>query len=103
MSKIKNQTNATLDRMAILQQRYRQHQEIMKSGTGSDQSRRTSTTSLVDDQHVSLISILKSFSIYILCVLLIYLIYITSFYFHFIFICLFMCISNLYMCVYVYK
>lgn len=46
MEKIKTQTSATLDRMSILQQRYRQHQEIMKSGL--DLSRRTSNASLVD-------------------------------------------------------
>lgn len=46
MEKIKNQATATLDRMSILQQRYRQHQEIMKSGL--DLSRRTSNASQID-------------------------------------------------------
>lgn len=47
MEKIKNHTSATLDRMSILQQRYRQHQEIMRS-SGVDLSRRTSNTSQGD-------------------------------------------------------
>lgn len=46
MEKIKHQASATLDRMSILQQRYRQHQEIMKSGL--DLSRRTSNASQID-------------------------------------------------------
>jgi hypothetical protein len=47
MEKIKNSTAATLDRMAILQQRYRQHKETMTSDS-SDKSRRTSTASTFD-------------------------------------------------------
>lgn len=43
MEKIKSTTAAALDRMVLLQQRYRQHQETMKAD--SDRSRRTSTTS----------------------------------------------------------
>ncbi|XP_059617781.1 E3 ubiquitin-protein ligase lubel-like [Phlebotomus argentipes] len=43
MGKIQSHKSATLDRMTLLQQRYRQHQEAMKSG--SDSSRRPSTTS----------------------------------------------------------
>jgi hypothetical protein len=48
MAKIKNSTAATLDRMATLQARYRQHKETMNSDTSSEKSRRTSTTSTVD-------------------------------------------------------
>lgn len=49
MEKIKATTAAALDRMSLLQQRYRQHQETMKSD--SEKSRRTSTTSsLMGDQ-----------------------------------------------------
>lgn len=51
MEKIQNTTAATLDRMATLQQRYRQHREAMNSDS-SDKSRRTSTTSTIDS-HVS--------------------------------------------------
>lgn len=51
MEKIKTQTSATLDRMSILQQRYRQHQEIMKAD--GDQNRRASTVSQADDNSVS--------------------------------------------------
>lgn len=51
MERIKNQTSATLDRMALLQERYRQHQEIMKSG--GESSRRNSNSSQVDEQFVS--------------------------------------------------
>lgn len=47
MEKIKSQTSATLDRMTNLQNRYRQHQETMRSD-GSDRSRRTSTASNFD-------------------------------------------------------
>lgn len=46
MEKIKSQTSATLDRMTNLQNRYRQHQETMRSD--SDRSRRTSTASNFD-------------------------------------------------------
>ncbi|XP_058121547.1 E3 ubiquitin-protein ligase lubel [Anopheles ziemanni] len=49
MEKIQNNTAATLDRMTLLQQRYRQHQETMKSGDG-DRSRRASLTSNTDLQ-----------------------------------------------------
>ncbi|EAA43969.3 AGAP007788-PA, partial [Anopheles gambiae str. PEST] len=42
MEKIQNNTAATLDRMTLLQQRYRQHQEAMKSD--GDRSRRASLT-----------------------------------------------------------
>lgn len=48
MEKIKNSTAATLDRMAILQARYRQHKEAMTSDNSSDKSRRTSTASTID-------------------------------------------------------
>lgn len=51
MEKIKNQTSATLDRMALLQERYRQHQEIMKSG--GESSRRNSNSSQIDENLVS--------------------------------------------------
>jgi hypothetical protein len=47
MEKIQSSTAATLDRMASLQQRYRQHKETMNSDS-SDKSRRTSTTSTID-------------------------------------------------------
>ncbi|XP_055643481.1 E3 ubiquitin-protein ligase lubel isoform X3 [Toxorhynchites rutilus septentrionalis] len=47
MEKIQNNTAATLDRMTLLQQRYRQHQEAMKD---EDRSRRASLTSNVDLQ-----------------------------------------------------
>jgi hypothetical protein len=47
MEKIQSSTAATLDRMAVLQQRYRQHKEAMNSDS-SDKSRRTSTTSTID-------------------------------------------------------
>lgn len=50
MERIKNQTSATLDRMAQLQERYRQHQEIMKSG--GDSSRRNSNSSMIEEQSV---------------------------------------------------
>lgn len=48
MEKIKNSTAATLDRMAVLQARYRQHKEAMGSDNSSDKSRRTSTASTID-------------------------------------------------------
>lgn len=48
MEKIQSSTAATLDRMAVLQQRYRQHKEAMNSDNSSDKSRRTSTTSTLD-------------------------------------------------------
>lgn len=48
MEKIQTSTAATLDRMAVLQQRYRQHKEAMNSDNSSDKSRRTSTTSTID-------------------------------------------------------
>ncbi|XP_039430320.1 E3 ubiquitin-protein ligase lubel isoform X4 [Culex pipiens pallens] len=48
MEKIQNNTAATLDRMTMLQQRYRQHQETMKSE--GDRSRRASLTSNADLQ-----------------------------------------------------
>uniref|UniRef100_A0A182MZB1 Uncharacterized protein n=1 Tax=Anopheles dirus TaxID=7168 RepID=A0A182MZB1_9DIPT len=48
MAKIQNNTAATLDRMTLLQQRYRQHQEAMKSD--GDRSRRASLTSNTDLQ-----------------------------------------------------
>lgn len=48
MEKIQSSTAATLDRMAVLQQRYRQHKEAMNSDNSSDKSRRTSTTSTID-------------------------------------------------------
>uniref|UniRef100_A0A182S9S3 Uncharacterized protein n=1 Tax=Anopheles maculatus TaxID=74869 RepID=A0A182S9S3_9DIPT len=48
MEKIQNNTAATLDRMTLLQQRYRQHQEAMKSD--GDRSRRASLTSNTDLQ-----------------------------------------------------
>lgn len=44
MEKIKSTTAATLDRMAILQQRYRQHKEAMNSDNSSERSRRTSSS-----------------------------------------------------------
>uniref|UniRef100_A0A182XZN1 Uncharacterized protein n=1 Tax=Anopheles stephensi TaxID=30069 RepID=A0A182XZN1_ANOST len=49
MEKIQSNTAATLDRMTLLQQRYRQHQEAMKSD--GDRSRRASLTSNTDLQH----------------------------------------------------
>ncbi len=52
MERIKSQTSATLDRMALLQERYRQHQEIMKSG--GESSRRSSNASQIDEQPVSI-------------------------------------------------
>jgi E3 ubiquitin-protein ligase RNF31 len=48
MEKIKNSTAATLDRMTMLQARYRQHKETMTSDNSSDKSRRTSTASTID-------------------------------------------------------
>lgn len=36
MEKIKNKASATLDRMAMLQQRYRQQQDTMKNGKGNE-------------------------------------------------------------------
>ncbi len=48
MEKIKTSTAATLDRMAVLQARYRQHKEAMNSDNSSDKSRRTSTASTID-------------------------------------------------------
>jgi hypothetical protein len=48
MEKIKNSTAATLDRMSVLQARYRQHKETMNSDNSSDKSRRTSTASTID-------------------------------------------------------
>lgn len=48
MEKIQSSTAATLDRMAILQQRYRQYKETMNSDNSSEKSRRTSTTSTID-------------------------------------------------------
>ncbi|XP_055549058.1 E3 ubiquitin-protein ligase lubel isoform X10 [Wyeomyia smithii] len=48
MEKIQNNTAATLDRMTLLQQRYRQHQEAMKAD--SDRSRRASVSSNIDLQ-----------------------------------------------------
>jgi hypothetical protein len=43
MEKIQSSTAQALDRMTLLQQRYRQHQETMRSD--SDRSRRTSVVS----------------------------------------------------------
>lgn len=51
MEKIKATTAAALDRMSLLQQRYRQHQEAMRSD--SEKSRRTSTTSSLTGEQVS--------------------------------------------------
>lgn len=49
MEKIQSSTSATLDRMAQLQNRYRQHKETMNSSdNSSERSRRTSTTSTID-------------------------------------------------------
>ncbi|XP_065085092.1 E3 ubiquitin-protein ligase lubel isoform X5 [Ochlerotatus camptorhynchus] len=48
MEKIQNNTTATLDRMTMLQQRYRQHQETMRAD--NDRSRRASLSSNVDMQ-----------------------------------------------------
>jgi hypothetical protein len=48
MEKIQTSTAVALDRMAVLQQRYRQHKETMNSDNSSDKSRRTSTTSTID-------------------------------------------------------
>nr|XP_029711911.1 uncharacterized protein LOC109401370 isoform X1 [Aedes albopictus] len=48
MEKIQNNTAATLDRMTMLQQRYRQHQEAMRSD--NDRSRRASLASNADVQ-----------------------------------------------------
>lgn len=45
MERIQSATAATLDRMALLQQRYRQHKEAMMSDNSSDRSRRPSSTS----------------------------------------------------------
>ncbi|CRK97753.1 CLUMA_CG011133, isoform A [Clunio marinus] len=56
MEKIQSTTAATLDRMAILQQRYRQHKEAMNSDNSSDKSRRTSTTSTIDSTSFPLIN-----------------------------------------------
>lgn len=50
MERIKSQTSATLDRMALLQERYRQHQEIMRSG--GESSRRNSNASQIDEQQL---------------------------------------------------
>lgn len=50
MEKIKATTAAALDRMSLLQQRYRQHQEAMRSD--SERSRRTSTTSSLAGEQV---------------------------------------------------
>lgn len=54
MERIKHQTSATLDRMSILQQRYRQHQEIMKA-SGDPNNRRISSSSQADDFAVCII------------------------------------------------
>lgn len=43
MGKIQSHKSATLDRMALLQERYRQHQEAMRAD--SERGRRPSTTS----------------------------------------------------------
>jgi hypothetical protein len=48
MEKIQCTTAQALDRMTLLQQRYRQHQETMRSD--SDRSRRTSIVSNTDSQ-----------------------------------------------------
>ncbi|XP_021700689.1 uncharacterized protein LOC5572927 isoform X9 [Aedes aegypti] len=48
MEKIQNNTAATLDRMTMLQQRYRQHQETMRAD--NDRSRRASFASNADVQ-----------------------------------------------------
>lgn len=61
MERIKHQTSATLDRMSILQQRYRQHQEIMKAG-GDPNFRRIS--SQADDFPVRIYSYLCHYFIY---------------------------------------
>lgn len=52
MEKIKSTTAATLDRMAILQQRYRQHKEAMNSDNSSERSRRTSSSISNLEHHV---------------------------------------------------
>jgi DNA-binding transcriptional regulator YbjK len=47
MEKIQSSTSATLDRMAQLQNRYRQHKETMNSSdNSSERSRRTSTSTI---------------------------------------------------------
>lgn len=48
MEKIQSTTAAALDRMAILQQRYRQHKEAMNSDTASEVSRRPSSVSTLE-------------------------------------------------------
>lgn len=63
MEKIQNSTAATLDRMTMLQQRYRQHREAMNSDNSSDKSRRTSTISAVECSVRSLITRLTNFSV----------------------------------------
>lgn len=49
MEKIQSTTAAALDRMAILQQRYRQHKEAMSSDTASEISRRPSSVSTLEN------------------------------------------------------
>ncbi|CAO1405758.1 unnamed protein product [Diamesa serratosioi] len=49
MEKIQSTTAAALDRMAILQQRYRQHKEAMNSDTASEISRRPSSVSTLEN------------------------------------------------------
>lgn len=49
MEKIQSTTAAALDRMAILQQRYRQHKEAMNSDTASEVSRRPSSVSTLEN------------------------------------------------------
>lgn len=51
MERIKIQNRAALDRMASMQQRYQQHQEMVNSNM--ELNRRTSNGSQFDDVHVS--------------------------------------------------
>lgn len=62
LEKIKSKAHATLDRMALLQQRYRQHQENMRNGKVGDDSvgRRLSNASNFNESQVSIVLFLHS-------------------------------------------
>lgn len=59
MEKIKSKANATLDRMAMLQQRYRQQQNSLKNGKGNESPNgRISASSMNINDQVCFVDIL---------------------------------------------
>lgn len=59
MEKIKTKASATLDRMAMLQQRYRQQQDNLKNGKGNESPNgRISASSININDQVCFVNIL---------------------------------------------